>query len=1015
MLSYLLVVNMLVLGGEKNKKTPTFSEWQDLQVNDINRFPLHTHFFVFESEKLAKEGDITKSANYFSIEGNWKFHWVANANERPTNFWNQDFDDSQWGTMPVPGIWELNGYGDPVYVNPGYAWRGHFENNPPYVPQKNNHVGSYRQEFEIPALWAGRKIIMYLGSVTSCVYVWVNGQFVGYSEDSKVAAEFDVSKYIEPGKKNLIAMQVFRWCDGTYCEDQDFWRLSGIARQCYLYTQDGKHPIRDIRFNADLDADYQNGIFSVEADCDLPVSYKLLDANNQEIISFNGNRAQGIEVGPVHKWSAEKPYLYTLIAKAGNEYIAKQVGFRKVEIRNSQLLVNNQPIYIKGVNRHETDPDGGYVIGMERMIQDIQLMKQLNINAVRTSHYGNDPRWYELCDKYGLYVCAEANQESHGISYDSTAFAKEPMFAKQILERNRHNVCLLRNHASIIYWSLGNETVDGPNFQAAYKWVKEVDSTRPVHWEQARQGDNNDIFSNMYTTHQGCLEYATSVNTWDQKPMILCEYNHTMGNSGGGLKEYWDLVRKYPKFQGGFIWDFADQGLRDSTDIRSYKYGGDYNSYDPSDNNFNNNGIVSPDRIPNPHAYEVAYQYQNIWVEMLDSLKGEINVLNEYFFRNLSNYRLNWKLLENGTPIDSSFINDLQVAPQQKTKYILPYQTIGLKGEILLNVSFQLKQAEPLLESGFEVAHQQFLIKQSSINNVQSRKEYKQLKVKGLTVSNDVVNIAFNESTGLLASYIYEGKSLLGNGGTLRPNFWRAPTDNDLGGDLPRRYKVWKNPQMQLLSSEIKKGKKGIYTYTATYDMPKVQSTLTIAYDIHSDGRIDVNEVMNASDTANISDMYRFGMIMQLPYDMNQSEYYGRGPMENYPDRYLSENIGIYHQTADEQFYPYIRPQETGTKGDMRWWKQITKEGQGFIVTSEKKFYASTLHYDQEELDEGEWKRQRHPKDLNLSHFTNLFLDIEHTGVGGVNSWGLDGIALPQYRVHYGDKSFRFTIQPIKE
>jgi beta-galactosidase len=570
---------------------PTDTEWHDLQVNEVNRLKLHTNYFAYESAEKALAGDRKASANYLSLNGTWKFHFAEAPDKRPSGFFETSYDDAAWKTISVPGIWELNGYDDPVYVNIGFAWRGHFKNNPPQVPLKDNHVGSYRRIINIPNSWDGKQIIAHFGSVTSNIYLYVNGMYVGYAEDSKVAAEFDITPYVKKGD-NLIAFQTFRWCDGSYSEDQDFWRLSGVARDSYLYARNEKVQVSNIKLTADLVNNYQDGALSVDLDVkgSPTVDFDLLNANGISVskhsVEFKGQSHGNVafNIKNVKPWTAETPYLFTLVTtvkKGGKviEVIPQKVGFRKVEIKNCQLLVNGQPIYIKGANRHEMDPDGGYIVSRERMIQDIKIMKQFNINAVRTCHYPDDPQWYELCDEYGLYVVAEANQEGHGFGYEDDAPTKKTLFAKQILERNQHNVEMFYNHPSIIIWSLGNETADGPNFTAAFNWIKSVDSSRPIHWERAIKGPNTELYCPMYLPQKACEEYALSSAPEDQKPLIQCEYNHAMGNSGGGLKEYWDLVRKYPKFQGGFVWDFVDQALRD-TKRGIYTYGGDYNKYD---------------------------------------------------------------------------------------------------------------------------------------------------------------------------------------------------------------------------------------------------------------------------------------------------------------------------------------------------------------------------------------------------------------------------------------------------
>ncbi|MGM9709829.1 MAG: glycoside hydrolase family 2 TIM barrel-domain containing protein [Prevotella sp.] len=1027
------------------KLVPTFTEWHDLQVNEVNRLKLHTNYFAYENETLALAGQMDKSANFISLHGAWKFNWVKDADKRPVDFFKTDLDDSAWKTMNIPANWEMNGYGVPEYVNTGFAWRGHFDQKPPAVPVKDNNVGSYRRIVNIPDSWDGKQVIAHFGSVTSNIYLYVNGQFVGYAEDAKVAAEFDITPYLKKGD-NLIAFQTFRWCDGSWCEDQDFWRLSGVARDSYLYARNSAVQLTNIKITPDLQNNYEDGVVQIYAEVkgQPVIEYKLLNHNGIEIIKSDANFKKRINgtaqftIKNVKKWSAEDPYLYTLVAtvkdQKGNivEVVPQKVGFRKVEIVNSQLLVNGKAVYIKGADRHEMDPDGGYVVSRERMIQDIKIMKRLNINAVRTCHYPDDPIWYDLCDEYGLYVTAEANQESHGFGYGNEAEAKKPAFAKQILERNQHNVEMYYNHPSVIVWSLGNETVNGDNFIAAYKWIKEQDKSRPVQFEQAgRTGENTDIFCPMYYSHDGCDKYSKDDKF--TRPLIQCEYNHTMGNSSGGLKEYWDMVRKYPKFQGGYIWDFVDQALhrnpvkpmsvKDNLTYAQYNkikytYGGDYNDYDPSDNNFNCNGVIGPDRQLNPHAYEVAYEYQNIWAEAVDLKAGKISVFNEYFFRNLANYQLVWTLLQDGKAVQNGTVDKLDVAPQQKTVVTLPYQ-IPAEGEVLLNIEFKLKKAEPLMEAGQTVAYRQLEVR--TANAVTAVAAEGKLKVENkkketeIKVLNDIVDIEFDKVTGLLKEYEVNGIDLLGEGGTLKPNFWRAVTDNDMGAQLQKKFRVWRSPALNLqtiTAEKVKVGKNVNAVVKAVYDMPDVKATLTITYTIAPDGTMGVEQAMDATEGEKVSDMFRFGMLMQLPFQMDNSTFYGRGPIENYIDRKGSQNVGIYTQTAEEQFFPYIRPQETGTKSDIRWWQQTDKAGKGFRITSGNLFSASALHYSIDDLDEGEEKEQRHSYEVPLSKYTELCIDKEQFGVGGENSWG--AWPLPQHRLGYADKTFSFVISPVK-
>ena len=1053
-LQFLAALSMLAMSYTANAAVgPTFTEWNDQQVNEVNRFKLHTHFFAYENVDKALKGDMTLSSNFLSLHGDWKFKWVENADQRPTDFFKTTFDDSSWKSFPVPGIWELNGYGDPEYVNIGFAWRGNHEINPAKVPVKDNHVGSYRRIIDIPADWNGKQVIAHFGSVTSNIYLWINGQYVGYTEDSKIGAEFDITPYLKPGK-NLIAFQTFRWCDGSYDEDQDFWRLSGVARESYLFARDKNIHIENIKITPDLKNNYQDGeaLINVDVKGNPIIDFELLNANGVSILKSESNfkkRTNGtvrFVLRNVKKWTAETPYLYTLVAivkdSKGNikDVVTQKVGFRKIEIKNSQFRVNGQPVLIKGADRHEMDPDGGYIVSVDRMIQDIKIMKRLNINAVRTCHYPDDPRWYDLCDKYGIYLCAEANQESHGFGYDLNSEARKENFLAQIMERNQHNVETNYNHPSVIYWSMGNETVDGPNFTKAYQWIKNFDQSRPIHWERAGIGDNTDIFCPMYCYPKDCKNYCESTKPQDQKPLIQCEYNHTMGNSSGGFAEYWQLIRKYPKYQGGFIWDFADQALHANIDhkqkslaelerkaaslmpgtgnIEEYRYGGDYNNYDASDNNFNCNGILGPDRQFNPHAYEIAYQHQNIWAEAVDLSKGIISIHNEYFFRDLSNYKMEWKVVDHNKTLKSGTIDNLNIAPQQTQQFTLPITELEGK-ELFLNIEFKLKKAEPLMEAGQVVAYRQLPIgerMQACCSMQQVKGKLKIVNKKNnptLNIIADGVELQFNRSTGLLTKYQVAGVNYIGEGGTLRPNFWRAVTDNDMGAHQQNILGAWRNPELKLVSLESTKNKDKSALVTAIYDIPATKARLTLKYNILADGTIRVTEDLTAGEVEKLKNMLCFGMVLDMPYDMDKSQFYGRGPIENYSDRKESQNVGIYKQTADEQFFPYIRPQETGTKSDMRCWKQTNSEGKGIKVSAlPELFMASALHYNILDLDEGMNKKQRHPEQIKKSKFTELRIDKAQAGLGGIDSWG--AWPLEQYRLKYENMVFNFTISPLK-
>ena len=1011
----------------------TFKEWQDPEINEINRAPMHTSFFSYEDIDAANNGVKERSDNFMTLNGVWKFFWVENADQRPTDFFKVDYNDKGWGDLRVPAVWELNGYGDPIYVNVGYAWRNQYKNNPPYVPVEKNHVGSYRKEIIVPADWKGKDIIAHFGSVTSNMYLWVNGKFVGYSEDSKLEAEFDITKYLLPGKKNIIAFQVFRWCDGTYLEDQDFFRYSGVGRDCYLYARN-RNRIEDIRITPDLDSDYKNGTLDINLSLkgNNNVVLELIDAQNNIVVvkevKGSGKINTEIAVENPFKWTAETPYLYTLRAsvKRGSEtteVIPLKVGFRKIELKDSQILVNGQPVLFKGANRHEMDPDGGYVVSRERMLQDIQIMKKFNINAVRTCHYPDDSYWYELCDKYGIYMVAEANVESHGMGYGEKTLAKNKKYAKAHLERNMRNVQRNFNHPSIIFWSLGNEAGYGPNFEAAYDWVKAEDNSRAVQYERAGFSGKTDIFCPMYYRYKPCEEYSKDDSK--QKPLIQCEYAHAMGNSQGGFKEYWDLIRKYPKYQGGFIWDFVDQSCRwtgkDGKMI--YAYGGDFNRFDASDNNFCDNGLISPDRVPNPHMYEVGYFYQNIWTTPGDIGKGEIKIYNENFFRDLSAYRMEWEVMKDGKPVRTGIVDELNVAPGQSVTMKLDLGNIDDCGEWLLNVKYIQKMSENLVPAGHVVAKNQIVLKEYELSDLAfSNIEKSNMKIvvpmandensNCLEIVGEAFNIQFDKKNGFMDSYTVNGVQMIKEGGQLTPNFWRAPTDNDYGAGLQNKYSVWKNPELKLLSMRHEQ-KDNMIVVCTEYEIRSVHAKLYLTYTINNEGAVKVNQRMAAAQDVAVSDMFRFGMQMVMPESFERISYYGRGPIENYIDRKHSTDLGIYNQTVTEQFYAYIRPQENGTKTDIRWWKLFNDEGKGLQFVAAEPFSASALHYTIESLDDGTQKDQRHSNEVSPSDLTNFLIDKVQQGLACENSWG--AIPRPEYRVPYANYEFTFIMAPVSD
>lgn len=1028
---------LAVLSAEAQKDKPW---WLDPEVNEVNTMAPRAAFFAYETENLAKADQKARSERYLSLEGKWKFNFSKDHDKAPRDFYSLKYDDSQWTDFPVPGILELNGYGDAIYSNNGYPWRTQFRPEPPFVEERNNYTGSYRKMVTVPADWKGERIYLHVGSATSNLMVWVNGKFVGYSEDSKVSAEFDLTKYLTPGKENLIAMQVMRWCDGSYLEDQDFWRFTGIAREVYLYARPQAH-IADLFITPDLVNNYQDGTLEVKLNAvgakGETVMFSLKDKEGKEVaaqtakVGGNGEVKVNFNVKNPLKWTAETPNLYTLYTtlmdgKQVAEVVPQRVGFRKVEIKNAQVLVNGQPVLFKGANRHELDPVTGYVVSMDRMLEDIRVMKELNINAVRTCHYPNDPRWYELCDIYGIYMVAEANIENHGMGYGDKTLAKEPTYEKAHLERNESNIKIYKNHPSIIFWSVGNEAGYGPNFEKAYDLVKAYDPSRPCQYEQAGQNGKTDIFCPMYYDYGGCEWYAKGDNP---RPLIQCEYAHAMGNSMGGFKEYWDMVRKYPKYQGGFIWDFVDQGLRvkNKQGKTIYAYGGDFGRYPTSDHNFNCNGIINPDRKPNPHANEVRYYYQNIWATAKDLKAGEVEVYNENFFKSLDDVELQWTLESEGKVLANGR-SALDIPAQQKRVVKLDGYSLpaDVKGEVVLNLDFVLKKAEPMLDAGYAVAREQFVVNPYTFPTMESvlavtsgkydtRKVEKEEKVAWVTLSAGNTSVTFNHWNGWIDYLDVDGKPMLEEGYAITPDFWRAPTDNDYGAGTQRKLHAWKNPEMKMKSFKVVenegKAEKGV---EVVYDMPSVEATLTMTYTLTPAGELVVNEAMTVNkDAKHKPELMRYGMQLVMPKAYNMLTYYGKGPGENYIDRNNGDRLGVYDAKVADQYWGYVRPQESGNKTEVRYWQVKDENGKGLEFYSFAPMECSTLNYLASDLDDG-WDKnahQSHSGDLTPRDFSVVKLAARQRGLACVNSWG--AIPLEQYRMPYQDYSFTYVIRPL--
>ena len=1020
--------------------------WQDPNVNQVNREARHAHFFAFENEEMARQGDKSKSERYLSMEGMWKFNFVKNHQDAPAGFYGLKYDDSKWVDFPVPGLFELNGYGDKIYKNMGYAWCTTFKNNPPYIGETNNYTGSYRKTFELPANWKGQEVFFHVGSATSNLSVWVNGKYVGYSEDSKVAAEFNITKYLKSGK-NLIAMQIMRWCDGSYLEDQDFWRFTGIAREVYLYSTP-KVRIQDFF----ITQDYQDGkgILGVDAKIvggKAQLKSKLYDAEGKLV-------AEGLQatVDNAKAWTAETPYLYVLelqLKKGDNvlQTIRKKIGFRNITIKGGQLLVNGQPILIKGADRHELDPDGGYIVSVDRMIQDIKIMKYLNINAVRTCHYPDDPRWYDLCDEYGLYLTAESNLESHGMGYKEKTLAKRADFEKAHIERQEGNMITYKNHPSIIVWSLGNEAGYGPNFEKAYDWVKAYDNSRPCQYERAELDGKTDIFCPMYMDYKDSENYSKGNATNYKgkqvegksgvKPLIQCEYAHAMGNSMGGFKEYWDLIRKYPVYQGGYIWDFVDQGMRDKSKVTGkeiFTFGGDYGRYPASDYNFNCNGIIAPDRRLNPHAYEVRYYYQNVWVSDKGLKEGKVEIYNENFFKTIDDLELEWFVggaagkhhHNNGNrPEGMTFghggkVDVNGIAPQQRKVITIDAlkqvaeKVLGHHGdqEIFVIFQFKTREAQPLIDKGQVVARQQFILNPYQFPEIKAEEAKVQKEETESYVKFNAAGttLTVGKWSGWIDYIDVDGEPMLVDRESVTPEFWRAPTDNDYGAWLQQKFGVWKNPQMKLKDIEIDDNQ-----VVAKFEMADVKAELKMTYTLSEDGEIIVRQQLKTDKEANVSQMFRYGMQLQMPKKFDEVKYYGRGPIENYCDRNSSEFIGVYNNKVADEYFNYVRPQESGNHTDIRWFRVIDKDGKGLEFYSNAPMETSALNYLMSDLDDGPMKDKKvghHSGDLIERPLTQVHIQQRQMGLGCVNSWG--AWPRPEYLVPYQDYDFTFVIKPVK-
>jgi beta-galactosidase len=1019
----------------------TTHDWEDAAVFAVNREAARATSVSYASVNDALQCDATKSDRYISLNGKWKFAWSKAPAERPADFYKPDYDVSQWANINVPGNWEMQGYGIPIYTNIIYP----FPANPPYIPNDDNPVGSYRRDFTVPADWQGDRVMLHFAGSTAGMYVWVNGQKVGYVQSTKNPAEFDITKYLHDGV-NQLACEVYRWTDGSYLEDQDFWRLSGLERDVALYRVP-QTSVRDFFIHPDLDTNYTNGLLNLDVEInnqtgnsrDLALSATIYTADGRKFKSVSKNltvdKVETVnldfkKVGKVNIWSCETPYLYTMVIELTDadgkliETRSARFGFRKVEIKNSQLLVNGKAIEVHGVNLHEHNQLTGHTVDRETMLQDIRLMKQNNINAVRMSHYPQTTQWYDLCDEYGLYLVDEANVEAHGMGsapWDPMDTGKHPavipMWKAAILDREYSLVERDKNHPSVIIWSMGNECGNGANFEAAYEWIKGRDTSRPVQFEQAGEKSNTDIVCPMYPAIDYMKSYAA--DTTKHRPFIMCEYAHAMGNSTGNFQEYFDIIRSSAHMQGGFIWDWVDQGIltKDENGNEYWAYGGDFGAtMYHSDENFCLNGLVQPDRTPHPGLTEVKKVYQDIRFAPGDLSAGEFIVENHFAYRNLKDYDFHWELLRNGEVIANGNLPKLDVAPgkQKAVKVDIKKLLNDSNSEYYLSVYASPRTATAMIPTGYEVAREQWAVNEGDYFNqpVKDVKLAQTVTEDGNTLkiesANDVT-VTFNRQDGMLTGYFVGDRNLVKSG--LQPDFWRAPTDNDWGNGAQERLNVWrtagKNRQLKAFKVDQQNGR---VVVSVVYRLHDVAADYYIIYTAQANGDLDVN-VSFTTDNRELPELMRFGMQMTLNSEFDNLLWYGRGPQENYSDRNTASFMGIWSGKVADQYYPYIRPQETGNKTDVRWATLTNADGFGLKVSGLQPLNITALDVDHASLDPGLNKHQMHSSDVRHSDDTiYLNIDLAQRGLGGDDSWG----AAPHapYRLTAPAYTYAFRLSP---
>ena len=1027
-------------GSEKTSTISTVPDWENPEMVGRNKEPAHCTLVPYPNTAMALQGKREASPFYKSLNGNWKFNWVRKPADRPRDFYKPDYDVSGWKEIPVPANWQMHGYGRPIYLNVRFP----FPSNPPHIPHEYNPVGSYRRSFVIGPEWKDRQVFIHFDGVKSAFYLWVNGQKIGYSQGSMTPAEFNITKYIKTGE-NTLAAEVYRWSDGSYIEDQDMWRLSGIYRNVHLFSTPRVH-IRDFFVRCSLDEQYKDGIvrvrpklvaFTNENLKGWTVEAQLYDAQNNPVFTaplkkqalaiLNEKYPQRdnvkfalMEAGVTNpkKWSDEQPNLYTFVLtlKDANGNIVEtescKVGFRKVQIKGGQLLINGQSVKLFGVNRHEHDPDHGRAIPLSRMIQDIKLLKQNNINAVRTSHYPDDPRWYELCDKYGIYLIDEANLESHGLK---GYLSNVPTWHTAFVERAIRMVERDKNHPSVIFWSLGNETGCGPNHAAMAAWIKDYDPTRPIHYEGAQGKPTDpyyvDMLSRMYARIPEIIRLAT--DPADNRPMVLCEYAHAMGNSVGNLKEYWDAIRSHDRLIGGFIWDWADQGLgKVSADGKKFwAYGGDFGDK-PNDGNFCCNGLVQPDRKPNPSLYEVKKVYQRIKVIPIDLPAGKVRIDNEYDFTNLDAFRITWELTADGEIMQDGTLPKLSLPPKETGELDIPFTKPPLKAgaEYWLKITSVLAKNTSWARLGHVVAWDQFKVpfKVPAAAGVDIAAmpplKFEHL-AEGVTISGKGFQLFISNKSGAIESLTFAGRQLIAS--PLVPNFWRPPIDNDNGNQMPKRLGAWRQAaaKRKIANVAVEQIEPQIILVAALMTLPLGDnSEYSTDYIIYGSGDIMVKSSIKPAGKG-LGNLPRFGMQMAMPGEFSAMSWFGRGPHESYWDRKTSAAVGFYSGPVAEQVHLYVRPQETGNKTDVRWMALTNKDGIGLLVVGRPTLSASAWPFTMQDLENA-----KHIHELPKRNTITVNLDYKQMGVGGDDSWGAR--THPEYTLPPKQYSYSFRLRP---